>query len=175
MVGFAIQHAIALLNGGLSDGLRLVALAGSGRTKKQSILVTSDEGASGEVKDQATIHFGVEGEVEVIEHLLRIAKLGLFTAAFEQAVSAPQQFVGNQAGDQIDRSHGLGLRLAAGEFPTRRPCHRAAVVVRHDSVQSGSWGVSLVRCSIKLRYCVSSRIRGSIWRKLSGSCGPCSR
>ena len=32
-VGFAIEHAIALLDGGLADGLGQVTLAGAGRTR----------------------------------------------------------------------------------------------------------------------------------------------
>jgi hypothetical protein len=42
-VGFAIKHAIALLNGGLSDGLGKMAFPGAGWTKKQGIVVLGDE------------------------------------------------------------------------------------------------------------------------------------
>ena len=80
-VGLAIEHAIALLDGGLADGLGQVTLAGAGRTEKQGVFVAGDEGAGGQIEDQAAIHLGIEGEVEVVEGLLRVAELGLLFAA----------------------------------------------------------------------------------------------
>ena len=82
-VRFAIQHFVALLDGALADGLRQVALAGSAGAEKQCIFALVDEGGGGQVEDQTAIHFRIEGEVEVIESSVGIAKGGLFPAALE--------------------------------------------------------------------------------------------
>src|SRR5260370_5513734 len=42
-MGFAIEHAIALLNGGLADSLRPVALTGAAWPKKQCVFCPADE------------------------------------------------------------------------------------------------------------------------------------
>ena len=42
-VGLAIQHAVALLDGGTADGLREVALAGARRAEEEGILALCDE------------------------------------------------------------------------------------------------------------------------------------
>src|ERR1700687_3548594 len=60
--------------------------------------------------------FGLKLKSEVVERLLWIAEAGLFAPPFQQAVAAPAQLVGNQARDQIDRRHGLGLGLAETRF-----------------------------------------------------------
>jgi hypothetical protein len=57
---------------------------------KEGVLVTLDKRAGRQVEDQAAVHLGVEVEVEVVEVFLRIAKLGLFAPAFQQAVTAPR-------------------------------------------------------------------------------------
>ena len=112
-VGLAVEHAIALLDGGLADGLGQVTLAGAGRAEKQGVFVPGDEGAGGEIEDQAAIHLLVEGEVEVVEGLLRSrGTAACFVPPLQQAVAAPGEFVGDQAGDQVDGGHRFGLRLA---------------------------------------------------------------
>jgi hypothetical protein len=82
-VCFPIQHFVALLDGALPDGLRQVAFAGSAGAKKQRVFALIDECAGGQVEHQAAIHLRIEGEVEVIESPVGIAKGGLFTAALE--------------------------------------------------------------------------------------------
>ena len=72
--------------------------------------------ARSQVEDQAAIHLGIEVEVEVVERLLRVAEGGLLAPPLQQAVTAPGQFVGDQARDQIDRRHRLGLRLVQARF-----------------------------------------------------------
>jgi hypothetical protein len=94
----------------LADGLGQVTLACTTGPEKQCIFALADEGARGQVEDQAAIHLGIEVEVEVVQGLLRIAEGGLLAPSLQQAVAAPGQFVGDQARDQIDRCHGLGLR-----------------------------------------------------------------
>ena len=56
-VGFAVQHFVALLDGGLADGLRQVAFARSAGTKKQRVFALADERGGGQIEDQAAIHF----------------------------------------------------------------------------------------------------------------------
>jgi hypothetical protein len=55
--------------------------------------MAGDEGAGGQVGDQATIHFGIKVEVEVFDGLLRVAELCLFFAQLQQPRGAPRQFV----------------------------------------------------------------------------------
>jgi len=64
--------------------------------------VARDECASGQIEDQAAIHLLIESKVEVIDSLLRIAELLLLGAPLEQTLAPPREFVGDQAGEQID-------------------------------------------------------------------------
>jgi hypothetical protein len=111
-VGLAVEHAVALLDGGVANGLGQVTLAGAGGTEKQGVFVAGDEGAGGQIEDQAAIHLLVEGEVEVVEGLLGIAELGLLCPPLQQALAAPGQFVGDQTGKQVDGGERFGLGLA---------------------------------------------------------------
>jgi len=70
-----------------------------------------DEGTGGQLKDQAAIHLLVEGEIEVVESLERVAERGLLAPAFQHAVGAAGEFIGDQAGDQIQGGHRFGLGL----------------------------------------------------------------
>ena len=72
--------------------------------------------AGGQIEDQTAIHLLVEVEVEVIEGLLRVAKLGLLCPALQQAIAATSEFVGDQAGEEVDRGHGFGLSLVETGF-----------------------------------------------------------
>src|SRR5947209_64522 len=65
MMGGAVENPIALLDGGLTNGLSQVALACAGWTESEGVLVASDEGAGGQIENQAAIHFGIEGEVKL--------------------------------------------------------------------------------------------------------------
>jgi hypothetical protein len=60
-----------------------VAFAGAGWPKKQSIFMAGNEGAGSQIEDKAAIHLLVEVEVEVVERLLRIAKLRLLAPALQ--------------------------------------------------------------------------------------------
>ncbi len=46
-MGFAIQHFVALLNCGLSDGLGQMALVCAARTQKERIFALADESRAG--------------------------------------------------------------------------------------------------------------------------------
>jgi hypothetical protein len=48
-----------LLDGALANRLRQVALAGAARSEEQGIFAFADEGAGGQVEDQAAVHLGV--------------------------------------------------------------------------------------------------------------------
>ena len=100
------------MDGGLADGLRQVTLAGAGWAEKQGIFVARDEGASGQIEDQAAIHLLVESEVEVVESLLGVAELGLLFPPLQQAFSTQGEFVGDQARQQVDGGERFGLGLA---------------------------------------------------------------
>ena len=81
-VRFAIQHAVALLNGGLADGLGQVTFPGAAGARETSASSRlANEGAGGQIEDQAAIHLRVEGEVEVVQGSVRVAKAGLLCAA----------------------------------------------------------------------------------------------
>src|SRR5581483_544793 len=97
-------------------GLRQMTFACSARTKEQSIFPPRDESASRQIEDQAAIHLGVEVKVEIVERFLRIAKLSLLATAIEQTLAASGEFITNQAGDEIDGRHGLGLCLMQPGF-----------------------------------------------------------
>ena len=72
--------------------------------------------AGGQIEDQTAIHLLVEVEVEVVEGLCGSRNCGLFAAPLEQSVTATSEFVGDQAGDEVDGGHGFGLRLAQAGF-----------------------------------------------------------
>ena len=75
-----------------------------------------DEGAGGQVEDQTAIHLLVEVEVEVVEAPLWVAKLGLLDPALQQTIAATSELVRDQAGEKVDRGHGLGLSLVETGF-----------------------------------------------------------
>src|SRR6202521_587916 len=111
-VRFAVQHAIALLNRGLPDGLRQVAFPSASGAEEQSIFALADERSRGQIEDQTAIHLGIKSEVEVVERAVGIAETGLFAAPVQQTVGAAREFIGNQTRDQIDGRHRFGLCLA---------------------------------------------------------------
>ena len=115
-VGLAIEDAVALLDGGVADRLREVALAGAGGAEEEGILPLRDETCGRQLVDERSIHLLVEGEVEAIQCPVRIAEARLLVAAREQAVLATLELVGDERRDEVDRSHLLGLGLVEPEF-----------------------------------------------------------
>src|SRR5260370_26426405 len=91
-------------------------LPGAAGAEEQGMFALAYEGSGGQVEDQTAIHFGIESKVEVVERLIGVAKTSLLAAALQQSVRAPRQFVGDQAGNQVDGCHRLGLRLAQAAF-----------------------------------------------------------
>ena len=132
------------------------------RTEKERILASADEGAGGQIEDQAPVDLRVEAEVEVIESLVGIPESGLLAPPFEQAIGAAGEFIGDQARDQVDRRHGFGLSLMQPGFQHGGHAAQAKLPQRtlqfneiHDSFSS------LVFSAMKSRYRVSWRISGS--------------
>src|SRR5580704_17608056 len=93
-----------------------MAFAGAAGAEKQRVFALPDEGAGGQIEDQAAIHLRVETEVEIIKSSLRVAEGGLLAPPLQQTIAAPRQFVRDQARDQIDGGHGFGLSLAQSCF-----------------------------------------------------------
>src|ERR1051326_9020461 len=121
-----------------------MTLARTRRTGEQGVLVSGDEVGGGEVKDEAAVHLLVEVEVEVIECLLWITKLGRLSATIQQT---------GQCDDAIHRKPDRRLDQPApcarfepdgGGFPTRRRYRQDGVVLRYVEVQSDSWFCSSV-------------------------------
>src|SRR5882724_1370064 len=106
-----VEHAIALLDGGQPNGLREMALAAAGWTEKKRVFMAGDEGGGGQIEDQTAIHLLVEVEVKVVECLLGIAESRLLSPTLQQSITPASQFVGDQAGDEVDRGHGFDLGL----------------------------------------------------------------
>jgi hypothetical protein len=73
--------------------------------------MSGDEGGRGQIEDETAIDLFVEVEVEVLQGPLRVAKLGLFAPALQKPPTSTGEFIGYQAGDQIDRRHRFGLSL----------------------------------------------------------------
>src|ERR1700687_2898057 len=115
---FAIQHAVALLNGGVTDGLGEMTFPGTTWAQKQGIFAARDEGAGSEIKHQTAIHLRIKSEVEVVERLVGITKAGLLSAAVQQAVRAAGEFVRDQTRDQINGRHGFRFGLPSARFWT---------------------------------------------------------
>src|SRR5580658_2090500 len=94
--------------------------------------------------------FRIEGEVEVIESPVGIAKGGLFPAALEQSVGAQSEFVGNQTGDQVDGSHGFGLCLMQAGFEHRGHSAQAELAQRAVDFDEVHDGFSCFECWVRL-------------------------
>src|SRR5436305_310677 len=111
-----VKHAIALQDGGLADRLCQMAFARSSRTEKQSIISLADEAAGRQIENQAAVHLGIEGEIEIVECPAGVAEAGLFAPALQQSVAASRQFVRYEARDQVNRRHRFSLRLVQARF-----------------------------------------------------------
>jgi len=97
-----------------------MACAAAGWADKKGVFVAGDEGRGRQIENQTAIHLGIEGEVEVVEVFLRIAKLSLLSPTFQQAIAASSEFVRDQAGDQIDGRHGFDLSLVQTQLEHSR-------------------------------------------------------
>ncbi len=82
----AVEDAVALLDRGVADRLREVALAGAGRAEEERVLVLRDEARGRELEDERAVQLLVEVEVEGVERLGGIAKARLRAPAREEAI-----------------------------------------------------------------------------------------
>ena len=73
-VRFAVDDAVALLDGGPADGLGEVALTGSGRTEQEGVLALGDEACGGELVDECAVDVLVEGEIEAVERAVGVTE-----------------------------------------------------------------------------------------------------
>src|SRR5689334_6205135 len=87
-VGLAVEHAVALLNGSLSDRLRQVAFSRSTRTEKQCVFPLGDENSRSQIEDQTAIHLGVKTKIEIVERVLRVTEGSLFPPSRDQPLTA---------------------------------------------------------------------------------------
>src|SRR5882672_62633 len=88
-----------------------MTFARTGWTQEKCVFVARDERGGRQIEDQTTIHLLIEVEVEVVERSLRITKLRLFSSPLKQPFAATSEFVGYQAGDEIDGRHRFHLGL----------------------------------------------------------------
>src|SRR4029453_168315 len=98
-VGLGVADAVALLDGGVAERLREVALPRAGRPEEERVLVLRDEAAGGEVVEEGAGLFLVEVEIEGVERLAGIAEAGLGAAAVEEAILAADEFIAHECGD----------------------------------------------------------------------------
>src|SRR2546427_7183810 len=110
-VGFAGQHAMALLDERAAEGLGEMTLAPAGRAEEDDVLARGEEAAGGERGEEVAVHLLVEGEVEAVEGLVGVAKLGLLEPAGEEAIGAAGEFVLGGGGGEGGGRAAIGLRL----------------------------------------------------------------
>src|SRR5260221_9972949 len=115
-----IDDAIVLLDGSLADGLSQVTFPRSAWTQEKCIFPFADEGTGGQVKHQAAIHLRVEGEIEVVQSLVRVAEGGLFAPAIQESLAAAGQFLAPHTGDQSYWRPWFGVGPAQAGFPNGR-------------------------------------------------------
>src|SRR5260370_37479626 len=88
-----------------------MTLASTRWTSAKCVFVARDECSGSQIEDQTTIHLLIEVAVEVVARSLRITKLRLFSSPLKQPFAATSEFVGYQAGDEIDGRHRFRLGL----------------------------------------------------------------
>ena len=110
-VRFAVEHAMALQDERVAERLGEMTLARARRAEEDDVLARREEAAGGEREDEVAVHLLVEGEVEAVEGLVGIAKLGLLEPAGEEAVGAAGEFVLEEEGEEVGVGAAIGLRL----------------------------------------------------------------
>jgi hypothetical protein len=139
-----VDDAAALLDRGLADRLGEMALAGAGRSEEERVFMLGDEARGGEVEDERTVQLPIEIEIEGVEGLGGIAKVRLRAAPGEQAILPPDEFIGDERGDEIERSLTLGLRLAEARIQDIR--HAREAELAECAIEFGKRH-SMVSCS----------------------------
>jgi len=80
------------LDGRLADGLSQVTFPRPAWTQEKCVFPLADEGTSCQIEYQAAIHLRVEGEVEVVQSLVRVPEGGLFAPPIQQSLTAAGTF-----------------------------------------------------------------------------------
>jgi len=93
-VCFSVHDAIALLDGGPSDGLSEMAFARARRAEKECVFALRHETGGGEFVNEGPIHLPVEFKIKAGQGTVRIAESGEFDASLKQAVLSALQFRG---------------------------------------------------------------------------------
>ena len=115
-MSLAVDHAVALLDRGAPDRLGEMALAGAGRPEEQDVFALGDEARGCELVDQSPVHLLVEIKVEGVERAVGVAEARGLDATGREAVLTPQQLVGDERRDEVDRRKPLGLRVTQSGF-----------------------------------------------------------
>lgn len=110
-MGLAVEHTIALLDGGLPDGLCQMALAAAGWAEESESSWRAMKAAVARSKTKLRFILGLKVKSKLSRFFLRIAKLSLFSPTFQQAIATAGEFVRDQAGDQVDGRHRFHLSL----------------------------------------------------------------
>ena|SRR6478609_4230760 len=97
--------------------------------------MASDEGTGSQIEHQTAIHLSVEVEVEVIESFLRVSERGLFCSALQQSLATTSEFVGDEAGEEVDGGAWLRPELGEVGFRARPRCRPVVVVLKLGSTQ----------------------------------------
>jgi hypothetical protein len=129
----AVEHAVALLDDGEADRLGQVALAATRRPQKQGVGVLGDPARGGELEDEGAVHLLVEVEVEGIETLVQVAEAGLLHAPLEEAILAAEEFLLDEAREEVERDELLGLRLEEPRLEARG--HAGAAELAQGALQ----------------------------------------
>jgi hypothetical protein len=87
-----------------------------GGTEEEGVSVLGDPVPGGQLEDQGPVHLLVEVEVEGVQPLADVAEAGEFEPAFEEPVLATDEFVLDEARDEVDRRQLLGLRFDEAGF-----------------------------------------------------------
>jgi hypothetical protein len=99
--------------------MRLTRAAGP---EEQCVFPFAEKSAGSQVENQTAIHLRIEGEVEVVQGLLRVAEGSLFAPPFEQSLAAPGQLIGDQARDQTWASSPGAVSMTAQASGDGLPC-----------------------------------------------------
>src|SRR3989442_1428994 len=103
----------------VAGSLGEMTLACAGRAEEDDVVALGEEAAGGELEDELAVHLLVEGEVEAVEGLVGIAKVGLLEPAGEEAVGAAGEFVLEEEGEEVGVGAAIGLRLDEPRLQTR--------------------------------------------------------
>jgi hypothetical protein len=104
LVGFTVEDLVAALDGGGSQRLGDVALAGAGGADDEDVLLGVDELEGGEFEDVALGEAGVVGPVEALE-ISVVGQTGEGVASFQEAGVTAVEFVLDEPGEGFEEVH----------------------------------------------------------------------